>query len=152
MTDGAAGSIEDLLAGDEAARTRMRRVHETLKAAKAPRPRVAVVESVEPPREAGAYVPEMVKRAGGIFVSPRDAGIILVAPPRASLAESVACAERLRALADWNFARDLAVVALDARSLTSPPGSQVVDGIEVMARLFNPSLFPPLDPARARAI
>jgi iron complex transport system substrate-binding protein len=54
-----------LLASLEA---RMRRVHETLKAAQAPRPRVAVIEWLHPLFVAGHWTPELVRRAGGIDV------------------------------------------------------------------------------------
>jgi putative aminopeptidase FrvX len=44
------------------------------------------------------------------------------------------------------------VFALDANAFASRPGPRLVDGIEVMARLFNPNLFSPVDPAFARAV
>src|SRR6185295_5821364 len=52
----------------EAAAARMRRVHETLAAARAPRPRVAVIEWLDPVFAAGHWSPELVRRAGGIDV------------------------------------------------------------------------------------
>src|SRR6202011_2924400 len=55
----------DLLA---AVAARLRTVHETLKAARAPRPRVAVIEWIEPLYAAGHWTPELVRRAGGIDV------------------------------------------------------------------------------------
>ncbi|HUQ81015.1 MAG TPA: ABC transporter substrate-binding protein, partial [Gemmatimonadaceae bacterium] len=58
VTDRAAALID-------AARARMRAVHETLKAARAPRPRVAVIEWTDPVFAAGHWVPEMLSRAGG---------------------------------------------------------------------------------------
>lgn len=60
---GLESEAEELLIG---ARARMRRVHDTLKSAKAPRPRVAVIEWGEPIYAAGHWVPEMVHRAGGV--------------------------------------------------------------------------------------
>ena len=56
----------DALIASSAAR--MRRVHETLKAARAPRPRVAVIEWIDPLFVAGHWSPELVRRAGGIDV------------------------------------------------------------------------------------
>jgi iron complex transport system substrate-binding protein len=150
------------------ARARMRRVHETLKAAQAPRPRVAVIEWGDPIYAAGHWVPEMVKRAGGIDVlavpgehsvvktlaqvRAADPEIILIAPCGYDLPRAVVEAERLLALDAWAFARDRQVFALDANAFASRPGPRLVDGIEVMARLFNPQLFSPLDPSFATAV
>src|SRR5687768_2510960 len=54
---------EELLLG---LRARLRSVHERLRAARAPRPRVAVLEWTDPVYTAGHWVPEMVHRAGGV--------------------------------------------------------------------------------------
>jgi iron complex transport system substrate-binding protein len=159
---GLADEAAEFVAG---ARMRMRRVHETLKAAQAPRPRVAVIEWGDPIYAAGHWVPEMVKRAGGIDVlaapgehsvvktleqvRDADAEVLLIAPCGYDLARAVEEAERLLALDDWTFARSRAVFALDANAFASRPGPRLVDGIEVMARLFNPQLFSPLDPTFA---
>ena len=153
---------------DADARTRIIRVHETLKAAKAPRPRVAVIARGEPVVAAGDWVPEMVKRAGGTDVlavanapavettldalRAADPEILLIAPTGHDLPRAAAEAERLLALDGWTFARKRQVFALDAVALLSQPSPRLIDGIEVMARLFNPQLFSPLDPAVARAI
>lgn len=164
----AMGRAEDAERFVADARTRMRAVHETLKAAKAPRPRVAVIEWGDPIYAAGHWVPEMVKRAGGIDVlatpgehsvvktldqvRAADPEVILIAPCGYDLPRAVAEAERLLALEDWAFARGRQVFALDANAFASRPGPRLIDGIEVMARLFNPQLFSPLDPAFARAV
>lgn len=164
----AMGRAEDAERFVADARTRMRAVHETLKAAKAPRPRVAVIEWGDPIYAAGHWVPEMVKRAGGIDVlatpgehsvvktldqvRAADPEVILIAPCGYDLPRAVAEAERLLALEDLAFARGRQVFALDANAFASRPGPRLIDGIEVMARLFNPQLFSPLDPAFARAV
>ncbi len=164
----AMGRAEDAERFVADARTRMRAVHETLKAAKAPRPRVAVIEWGDPIYAAGHWVPEMVKRAGGIDVlatpgehsvvktldqvRAADPEIVLIAPCGYDLPRAVAEAERLLALEDLAFARGRQVFALDANAFASRPGPRLIDGIEVMARLFNPQLFSPLDPAFARAV
>lgn len=175
------GVLEDIMAvgkamglADEAeefvigARARMRVVHETLKAAKAPRPRVAVIEWGEPIYAAGHWVPEMVKRAGGIDVLAKqgehsvivtldavraaDPEVILIAPCGYDLERSVLEAERLLALPEWSWARERRIFALDANAFASRPGPRLVDGVEVMARLFNPELFSPVDALFAREL
>ena len=166
---GAALGLEDeadeLLAG---ARARMRSVHEALKAARAPRPRVAVIEWGEPIYAAGHWVPEMVRRAGGVDVLAKDGEhsvivtleavraadpeVIIIAPCGYDLDRSAKEGERLLALDDWRWARDRRVFAIDANAFASRPGPRLVDGIEVFARCFNPALFSPIDPEFATAL
>lgn len=156
---------EEFLAG---ARDRMRRVHETLKKAKAPRPRVAVVEWGDPIYVAGHWVPEMVRRAGGVDVAAKpgehsvivelvalraaDPEVILIAPCGYDLSRSVSEGERLLALDEWAWARDRRVWAVDANAFASRPGPRLVDGIECFARIFNPALFSPNEPAFAQPL
>lgn len=143
------------------AQTRMRTVHETLKAARAPRPRVAVIEWGEPVYAAGHWVPEMVKRAGGVDVlaSPgahsvtvtvdavraADPEVLIIAPCGYDLPRARAEAERLLSRPDWEWARSRQVFSIDANAFTSRPGPRLIDGIELFARLFNPSLFSPVE-------
>ena len=81
-----------------------------------------------------------------------NADILLIAPCGYDLPHAVAEAQRLLALPGWEFARRMQVFAIDAHALVSRSGPRLVDGIEVMARLFNPQLFSPLDPLSARAL
>ena len=147
---------------------RMRAVHERLKAARAPRPRVAVIEWSDPIFAAGHWVPEMVYRAGGgdvlasagehsttrtiEAVRAADPGIILVAPCGFDLGRASADAERMLATDAWSWARDRQVWALDANAFLSRPGPRVVDGIELLAQVFHPTLFGPPSPEAARSM
>ena len=141
----------------EAATARIRRVHETLKAARAPRPRVVVIEWMSPLFVAGHWSPELVRRAGGIDVLAEpgahsvqvDVDAVRAADPEVLLfapcgfdADRAACeAEALLETDAWRWAGDRAVWALDGNSLTSRPGPRLVDAIEVMAAIFAPDLF-----------
>jgi len=141
----------------ERSRARMRVVHEALKAARASRPRVAVIEWTDPIFAAGHWVPEMVYRAGGAdaLAEPgehsttrtldqvRDASpdVMLVAPCGFDLDRAAADAERVLATDDWAWARDKQVWALDANSFLSRPGPRVIDGIELLAQVLHPTLF-----------
>ncbi len=153
---------EELIAG---CRGRLHAVHVTLKAARAPRPRVAVIEWGDPIFAGGHWVPEMVHRAGGIdvlatagehsqvvtldAVLAADPDVVLISPCGYGLDRAAAEAQRLFALAEWRFLLKRPVWALDANALTSRPGPRLVDGIEVMARIFNPSLFAPINESSA---
>jgi iron complex transport system substrate-binding protein len=157
-----ADEAEELIAG---LRARLRSVHERLRASRAPRPRVAVVEWTDPVYSAGHWVPEMVHRAGGVdalatagarstavatgAVAAAAPEVLVFAPCGYDLAR--ATREASEALADesWQWARECAIWALDASALASRPGPRVVDGVETMAALLHPSLFgkPPTDRA-----
>lgn len=103
-------------------------VHEILKAAKAPRARVAVV-SDEP------WVPALVKRAGGIYVALNDAPDVVVVTTAHTETQSAT-----------------RVFVVQSHLLVSAPGEHLALAVEVLAALFNPQLFPPVDPALARSV
>lgn len=161
----ASDEAEELLAG---LRDRVKHVHETLKAAQAPRPRVALVEWTSPLYVAGHWGPEQIKRAGGLDVlgvpgmhsSPvdmqalraSDPDIIIFAPCGYSLDAAVAEAKRCAALDDWSWMAGKQIWAMDANGLTSRPGPRVVEGIEAMARMFAPSIFSEIEPWHAKRL
>lgn len=138
-------------------RDRMRIVHERLHAARAPRPRVAVIEWEDPPFAAGHWVPELVHRAGGTDVLARAGDhsreiaptaveaaapdVLIVAPCGYSLDASASSARTLLGRESWRWAHDLPVWALDANALLSRGGPRLIDGLETIARILHPSLF-----------
>jgi iron complex transport system substrate-binding protein len=150
------------------ARDRMRAVHEKLKAARAPRPRVAIIEWTDPIFAAGHWVPEMIYRAGGedVLAKPgehsttrsidvvreADPEIILIGPCGFDLERAAADAERVLATAEWSWARSKPVWAVDANAFLSRPGPRVIDGIEALASILHPSLFGAPSSAVARRI
>jgi len=153
---------EELLAG---LRDRVAHVHAVLKAAKAPRPRVLLLEWTDPIFLAGHWGPEQIKRAGGLDVLgtagahsttetmdaliAADPEMVLFAPCGYALAASVAEAERCLSLPQWSWLATRQLWALDANGLVSRPGPRIVDGIEAMARIFHPTLFTAIDPQHA---
>jgi iron complex transport system substrate-binding protein len=146
-------------------RERIRGIHDTLKAARAPRPRVAVVEWTDPVYAAGHWVPEIVRRAGGVDVlatpgehsRPRTAlevraaepDVIVVAPCGYGVTRAAQEGARLLGQDGWAWARDRRVWAVDANGLVTRPGPRLVDGVELFARIFNPELFPAVQPAQS---
>jgi iron complex transport system substrate-binding protein len=145
---------DELLASLDA---RIRRVHETLKAARAPRPRVAVIEWLDPLFAAGHWTPELVRRAGGVDVlaSPgehsvriaidrvRDANpdILLFAPCGFDVERSAREAHALLDQDEWAWAKGIEAWAIDGNALTSRAGPRLADAVEVMAAIFAPSSF-----------
>lgn len=153
---------EELIAG---LRARLRSVHERLRAAHAPHPRVAVLEWTDPVYTAGHWVPEMVHRAGGVdalaapgshsraIATANVAGaapdVLVFAPCGYDLRRATREADETLRHSAWRWADGRAAWALDANALTSRPGPRLIDGIETMAALLHPSLFgaPPRDRA-----
>jgi iron complex transport system substrate-binding protein len=145
---------EELVTG---LRSRMSTIHRTLKAAKAPRPGVLVLEWTDPPFSAGHWVPDAVRRAGGVEqfgesgqlsrrltvdeINDRDPLVTIVAPCGYTLAQAQAELKQLRDadMLGWLFSRRAWV--MDANRLLSSPGPGVVHGVEVLARILHPQLF-----------
>jgi iron complex transport system substrate-binding protein len=137
--------------------SRMRHAHETLKAARAPRPRVAVIEWLDPLFAAGHWTPELVRRAGGIDVLAsagehsvrvaidrvREAqpDVLLFAPCGFDVERSAREACALLDQSEWAWASELEAWAIDGNALTSRAGPRLADAVEVMAAIFAPTLF-----------
>jgi iron complex transport system substrate-binding protein len=150
----AVDEAEELIPG---LRARLRSVHDRLSAARAPRPRVAVLEWTSPVHTAGHWVPEMVRRAGGLEVMS-DPGahsravavadverakpeMLVFAPCGYDLVRATREARAMLAREEWQWARGLEAWAIDANALASRPGPRVVEGVEVLSRVMHPEIF-----------
>jgi iron complex transport system substrate-binding protein len=118
-----------------------------------PRPRVAVVEWVDPPFAAGHWIPDLVAAAGGEPVAARRGqrsepiswaeiaavgpDLILVAPCGYHLAGAVAQASPVTAALPG-----VPAWAIDADSLVVRPGPRLVDGVEAIAAILHPGAVP----------
>ncbi|MCO8270007.1 ABC transporter substrate-binding protein [Actinoplanes sp. TRM 88003] len=117
------------------------------------RPRVAVVEWVDPPFTAGHWVPDLVVAAGGDPVAARGGKrsvettyaelatpapeIVLVTPCGFHLDGAVEQARRV-----VPHFPDAQVWALDADGLIVRPGPRLVDGVEAIAAILHPGAVP----------
>jgi iron complex transport system substrate-binding protein len=130
-----------------------------------PRPRVVVLEWLQPFYVGGHWVPEMIHHAGGIDVlgEPKKPSyrvtleeIVSAAPEFLFIAPCGYNAEQARneylSLTfpeEWHSipaVRDGRVFALDANSYVSRPAGRLVTGIEAMAKAMHPAM-----PVRANA-
>jgi iron complex transport system substrate-binding protein len=118
-----------------------------------PRPRVAVVEWVEPPFTAGHWVPDLVTAAGGDPVAARGGrrsvqvtyaelaapapAVVLVTPCGYHLAGAVEQAEAV--VPHFPGAQ---VWAIDGDGLVVRPGPRLVDGVEAIAAVLHPDAVP----------
>ena len=135
----------------------------TLGRAGSPRPRVAVIEWLDPPMAAGNWVPELVWLAGGEDclgrpgehsywidwpeVAKADPDVVILSPCGFALdritaeAATPAVRERLAAL---RSVREGRLWAIDGHHLFNRPGPRLVDSLEVLTEILHPgtSRFP----------
>jgi iron complex transport system substrate-binding protein len=121
------------------------------------RPRVAVVEWVDPPFNAGHWIPDLVSAAGGEPVAARPGALsipttwsviaaaapdhVVVAPcgyhlPGA-IEQAQSVARNLPGLPVW---------AIDADGIVVRPGPRLVDGVEAIASILHPDAVPAAPP------
>jgi iron complex transport system substrate-binding protein len=115
-----------------------------------PRPRVAVIEWVDPPFTAGHWVPDLVRAAGGQPVAARPGAPSV----QTSWAEIAAAAPEFVVVAPCGYhlpgaieqaravARALpgaAVWAIDADGIVVRPGPRLVPGVEAIASILHPA-------------
>ncbi|MDQ2929265.1 MAG: cobalamin-binding protein [Gemmatimonadota bacterium] len=145
---------------------RLRKVHERLVVASVPRPRVAVLEWTDPIFNAGHWVPQMVRRAGGIEVLAKAGersrvvtmdevvaakpDTIIVAPCGYNVERAAEEGAMQMKRPDWSWLAKRRVWAIDSGGLLSRPGPRVVEGVETLAQIFHPMVFP--RPPRTRAV
>jgi iron complex transport system substrate-binding protein len=153
------GDVAEILVG--ALRARLERVADAV--AGRARPRVAVVEWVDPPFTAGHWVPDLVRAAGGEPVVGRagersvqtswsdvrsaDPDVVIVAPCGYHLDGA---AEQARGiLAELP---GVEVWAIDADGIVVRPGPRLIDGVEAISRALHPEAMAPVDPSDQRSI
>ena len=130
--------------------------------------RVVVVESLQPLRAAGRWVPEMVRRAGGWELLGREGEpsatttweqvrevepqvlVLALQGTDAAGAEAALEAVALPAWFDELLAvRDGEFFAVDGKGLFARPGPRLVEGIAVLAELCYPEIFAGAGPIEA---
>jgi iron complex transport system substrate-binding protein len=121
------------------------------------RPTVLAAEWLDPVYCGGHWVPEMIELAGGVdrFGAPgershpltwteigeADPDVIVLMPCGYDAAAIASRYPELAAIPEWRYlraVRESRVYCVDANSYFSRPGPRVVDGIEVLARIFHP--------------
>ncbi|PSP72895.1 cobalamin-binding protein [Halobacteriales archaeon QS_3_64_16] len=129
------------------------------------RPRVAVLDWLDPVMVAGHWVPELVETAGGTYdlaapgdrseprdwanVREYDPEVLVAAPCGFDLDQT---AENLADLTDrpgWeelSAVRDGRTVAIDGSQFLNRPGPRLVDSLELLAQVIHPEAFEEGDP------
>jgi iron complex transport system substrate-binding protein len=127
------------------------------------RPRVAVVEWVDPPFTAGHWVPDLVTAAGGepVAAQPGERSVqttwpaiaaaapehVIVAPCGYHLAGAIEQAQPVAATLPG-----AAVWAIDADGIVVRPGPRLVDGVEAIASILHPGDAPPAPPGAVHRV
>jgi iron complex transport system substrate-binding protein len=138
---------------DLVAASRARLAAVTTAVAGLPRPRVAVVEWVDPPFTAGHWVPDLVTAAGGEPVAARAGKRSIpvswaeLAAPRPEIVLVTPCGYHLegairQAEAVVQHFPGAAVWAIDGDGLVVRPGPRLVDGVEAIAAILHPGTVP----------
>jgi iron complex transport system substrate-binding protein len=124
------------------------------------KPRIALVEWLDPPMSAGNWVPEMIRMAGAIDTLGADAGkshwidwndvaaadpdIVILIPCGFEL-ERVLTEAKTPAvwphLKDLRATREGKLFGVDGHHLFNRPGPRLVDSLEVLAELLHPESF-----------
>jgi len=161
-------AAETLLANMEA---RIGEIRErSARLADAARPRVALVEWLDPWFDAGHWNPELVELAGGIPVCGRkgepsttlewstlrelDPDVLFVACCGFTVGRTLADIPLVTALAGWadlKCVRDGRVYVTDGNAYFNRPGPRIVDSLEILAHALHPALHP-LPPGLQAAI
>jgi len=130
--------------------------------------RVVALEWLDPPSAAGLWVPEQVRRAGGWDVLGRDGErsaettwtavrevdpeMLVLMPRGLGVHEAVAEWARTRRPRWWTrleAVRRGQVFVVDGEAYYSRPGPRIVDGISMLAEIFDPDAFVDTSPVAA---
>lgn len=133
---------------------------DTLRAHRAPPKRVMVMEWIDPIYNCGHWIPDQIAQAGGVDMLANPAGysivtpwekvalydpeVLVVAPCGFDIEKSTQEISQLNTREGWKellAVKNNAVYIADANLFTCP-STYLVDGIELLAFLFHPALFP----------
>ncbi len=122
--------------------------------------RVLLMEWVDPIYNCGHWIPDQIAYAGGIDMLSNPSGdsvvttwekivrydpeILVIAPCGFTTQRTMEDLPLLTSKRDWNSlkaVRNKAIYIVDFQLFTQPSASTLVDGIELLAALFNPEYF-----------
>ena len=125
------------------------------------RPRVFAMEWLDPPFTAGHWVPEMIRLAGGrdelaregrpssqidwSRIADDDPEIIILMPCGFTLERTRKEFARLTLPNEWlglSAVRSRRVYAVNGSAYFNRPGPRIVEGVEILAEIMHPELFP----------
>jgi len=156
-----AGALGDAPAGEALVDALRRRVLDVAARASAlPRPRVAVIEWIDPLMSAGNWMPELIEMAGGVSafgtagvhspglewadVVASDPDVVLVSPCGFTIARTLEEFPSLTVRAGWRglrAVRERRVAVADGNAFFHRPGPRLVESLEILGELLHPETF-----------
>jgi iron complex transport system substrate-binding protein len=139
---------------------RMDKIIDTLRANNAPLKRIMIMEWLDPIYNCGHWIPYQVSQAGGVDMLSNPSGysvitpwekivrynpeVLVIAPCGFNIERSAKEIGKLTCREGWNdlLAVKNNMVFLADADLFTCPSTHLVDGIELLASLFHPELFP----------
>jgi iron complex transport system substrate-binding protein len=137
----------------------------------ADRPRVAVLDWLDPVMVAGHWVPELIENAGGSYdlaapgdrseprewadVREYDPEVLVAAPCGFDLDQTEENLADLTDRSGWeelSAVRENRAVAIDGSAYLNRPGPRLVDSLELLARVIHPEAFDESDPIATEGI
>ena len=134
------------------------------------RPRVFAMEWLDPPFVGGHWVPEMIRLAGGVDglgaerrpshtiawadIAAYDPEVVVLMPCGYDLAETVKQQRRASFPDEWrslSAVKSGNVYVANGSAYFNRPGPRIVDGLEILAEILHPTLFPRQHPPEAWA-
>jgi iron complex transport system substrate-binding protein len=125
------------------------------------KPRVAFLEWLRPPWIGGHWIPQMIDYAGGIDnlgtlgkpsrkiewkeIVEYEPEIIILSPCGYEVKQVLAEVQTLTAYPNWDDIpafRTSNIYAVNASAYFSRPGPRIVNGLELLAHIIHPKLFP----------
>jgi iron complex transport system substrate-binding protein len=132
------------------------------------RHRVFAMEWLEPPFTAGHWVPGMIRLAGGhddlaregspssrtewSRIADYDPEVVVLMPCGFTLARTLEELAQVTLPAEWprlRAVRSGEVYAVNGSAYFNRPGPRIVDGLQILAEILHPTLFPRMMPGEA---
>ena len=139
---------------------RIQVIVDTLRAHKAPMKRVSLLEWIDPIYNCGHWIPHQIAYAGGVDMLSNPSGdsividwqkilkydpeVLVIAPCGFDTERTIQEIQLLEQQEGWSkltAVKDNSVYVADFDLFTQPSANTLVDGIELLAALFNPDIF-----------
>lgn len=151
-------------------KNRTDKIVDTLRAHKAPLRRVMLMEWLNPVYNCGHWIPDQIAQAGGVDMMANPSGysikidwdkillynpeVLVISPCGLSIERAekeISILEELQGWHDLKAVKNKEVYLADSDLFTCP-STQLVDGIELLASLFHPTLFTITDKLKQKVI
>ncbi len=139
--------------------SRLSKVFQKIKGSK--KPSVLIIEWFDPLMVAGHWVPEMVERAGGTMLIAKkkepsqyivwdevlklDPDIIIIAPCGFGInrtRDEISLITNKKGFKSLKAYQNKQIFLVDGNAYLTRPGPRIIDGVEILAEIFHPNIFP----------